>query len=147
MNTHPPSARLHPLTDKPCRFGKTDSQELTTDEVVICLEQELRRPQAEKRLLEDPVPESGDLTPSPLAFQGPESTPSGDLMTDQSSAVEVLEPGTQVVTNPELCTVVRQPPRTQASQSSSGGNSLDPSDDSRTPDTVERGPSWRNAKT
>ncbi|KAL8278896.1 hypothetical protein RQP46_008767 [Phenoliferia psychrophenolica] len=129
------------------RFGKTDSQELTTDEVVICLEQELRRPQAEKRLLEDTapdsVPESGNLTPSPgqsLAFEGPVGEETDQQQqTDPSSAMNVLEPEAEVVTNQELGTVVKQPsPKTQQSQSSSGGTSLDPSEDSATPDTVER---------
>lgn len=124
------------------RNGKEDAQELTADEVVMCLEQELRRPASEKRSLDDSsVPESGTLTPSAagLGFTGqlPEAHMSD--MSDQSKGVDVLEPGAEVVTNPELGTVVKQPeaPVPQMSQSSS--TSLDLSEDSATSDTVERG--------
>ncbi|KAK4698198.1 phosphatidylserine decarboxylase, partial [Phenoliferia sp. Uapishka_3] len=117
------------------RFGKTDDQELTTDEVILCLEHELRKPKSEKRPIDDSTqPESGTLTPGDggLGFTGPpdESPPKPS---DPSKGTEVLAPGMEVVTNQELGTVVKQP-----LAAPSRNASLDPSEDSSTSDTVER---------
>lgn len=93
------------------RFGKTDDQELTSDEVVLCLEEELRKPTSEKRPLDD-VPESGALTPGyggVLGFAGMQQEAPMPEMTGQSQGVKVVEPGTAVVTNVELGTAVKQP--------------------------------------
>jgi hypothetical protein len=66
------------------RFGKTTDDELTIDEVVWCLEDEVKKPKEEKRLVDSL--ESGMVTP---ATEGPGGGPSAGDFTEEVNA----EPG------------------------------------------------------
>ncbi|GAA5867646.1 hypothetical protein JCM3774_001544 [Rhodotorula dairenensis] len=98
------------------RFDKTLDDELTLDEVVLCLEDEVRKPTEQKRHIDDSA-NSGTATPSgPGAgqsagdFVSPDSSePAQCDQTDVSSDMETLAPGTKVLTDPEHGTVVEAP--------------------------------------
>ncbi|KAI5474290.1 phosphatidylserine decarboxylase [Pseudohyphozyma bogoriensis] len=118
------------------RFGKTDADELTTDEVVLCLEAEIKKPEHEKKPLEEGV-ESGLTTPAMSGFEAVGGgnggldfgTPTEEPpeLTDTSGNMATIEPGTHVVTNAETDTVVKAP----APQERKGSNGR-PSPPSRT---------------
>lgn len=82
------------------RFGKTTNDELSIDEVVLCLEEEVKKPREEKRVVDSS--ESGMVTP---ALEGPGGGSSaGDFaeafsaepgeydQADQSSDMKTLAP-------------------------------------------------------
>jgi phosphatidylserine decarboxylase len=128
------------------RFGKTTDQELTTDEVVLCLEQEVSKPREEKRRVDEST-DSGSVTPAlsgtpdaaATSFVAPQpADPVAAPQTDVSSNMETLKPGTEILTNAEHGTVVTVPDSVAIS---SRQGSLDPpSDDSiGSESTVERG--------
>lgn len=81
------------------RFNKTAADELTLDEVVLCLEDEVRKPQEEKRHIEDSAG-SGSRTPAgpgggPAAgdFTDPElAQPRAFDQTDVSSDMKTIAP-------------------------------------------------------
>ncbi|GAA5860151.1 hypothetical protein JCM8547_009204 [Rhodosporidiobolus lusitaniae] len=107
------------------RNNKTTDDELTIDEVVSCLEEEVMKPKEEKRVVDSSSGdgESGMVTP---ALGGAKMGPGGgasageftDPVTaepveydqaDQSSDMKTLAPGTQILTNPEKGTIVEAP--------------------------------------
>ncbi|BGP57647.1 phosphatidylserine decarboxylase [Rhodotorula sphaerocarpa] len=118
------------------RFKKTAEDELTLDEVVLCLEDEVRKPQEEKRHIEDSAG-SGSGTPAgpgggPAAgdFTDPEpAQPRAFDQTDVSSDMKTIAPGTKALTDPEHGTVVEapepagrvKPPLTSRASSTSDG--------------------------
>lgn len=81
------------------RFGKTLEDELTLDEVVLCLEDEVRKPTEQKRHLDDSA-NSGTDTPSGPdggrsagEFVSPDSSePAQGDQTDVSSDMKTLAP-------------------------------------------------------
>lgn len=86
------------------RFGKTPDMELTSDEVVICLEQELRRPVSEKRSVDEST-DSGLVTPTLNTANS--STNGFYEPSDLSANMDTIQIGEEVVTNKELGTVVK----------------------------------------
>jgi len=134
------------------RFGKADTDELTADEVVLCLEHELHKRPADKRQAED-LMESGAVTPSAssnggaMGFKGLE--PSGKMTaepTDASGDMRTLRIGEEVVTNAEQGTTVKAPnvgqekmPPPKPARSMSSATLLESSDSQG--ETVERGES------
>ena len=106
------------------RFGKTPSEELTADELVICLEAEIHKKRNEKRQVDEAGTPSGLNTPATestlLGLMGgevgkeqvdePQDYEPTDVendKTDQSSNMRTLAPAEEVVTNPEQGTVVQ----------------------------------------
>ncbi|KAM0746821.1 hypothetical protein T439DRAFT_329512 [Meredithblackwellia eburnea MCA 4105] len=127
------------------RLGKTDDQELSADEVVMCLEEELRKDVSEKKLIEPSelgggttgasTADSGHLTPA-IGFVpvgGGEGLNGEMTPTDPSNAQRTLDPGTQVVTDPERGTTVKQPEGTPMDHPSPTASL-----DQEKPHTVER---------
>ncbi|GAA5985204.1 hypothetical protein JCM10908_002568 [Rhodotorula pacifica] len=98
------------------RFDKTLADELTLDEVVLCLEDEVRKPTEQKRHIDENA-NSGSETPSgpgggPSAgdFVDPDtSKPSQYDQTDVSADMKTIAPGTKALTDPEHGTVVEAP--------------------------------------
>ncbi|GAA6036505.1 hypothetical protein JCM8097_003538 [Rhodosporidiobolus ruineniae] len=116
------------------RFGKTTDDELTIDEVVLCLEEEVKKPKEEKRILSSE--ESGLATPaeggpgggSPAGdFAHRESPDPEELQTDHSSNMKTISPGTEVVTDKEKGTTVEAPKPSAPVRASSSADSLEPS--------------------
>lgn len=111
------------------RFGKTDDQELTMDEVVLSLEQEVTKPAKEKKLVDDSsnsdsTPVTPGIVPASLHFTSPEEgAQAKEGQTDVSSNMQPLQPGTEVVTNAEQGTIVKAPAQGSATPS------LDPLED------------------
>ncbi|KWU41255.1 hypothetical protein RHOSPDRAFT_23357 [Rhodotorula sp. JG-1b] len=99
------------------RFNKTPDDELTLDEVVLCLEDEVRKPTEQKRHIIEDSANSGTDTPlgpggGPSAgdFVDPDaSEPKQYDQTDVSSDMKTLPPGTKVLTDPDHGTVVEAP--------------------------------------
>jgi len=107
------------------RFGKTPSEELAADELVICLEAEIHKKRNEKRQVDDPSTPSGFSTPAMAEsslFESiggevgegqvdePGAYEPGDLdqaKTDPSSNMRTLAPAEVAVTNPEQGTIVQ----------------------------------------
>lgn len=125
------------------RFGKTDEQELDADEVVICLEQELRKPLDEKR---QTTLDSGLSTPAlgagALGFAGLQTNEPEEVeVLAPSGAQEIVPPGTEVVTNVERGTVVKAPgrPPSRSSSSSGAATELAVEESSGSNDSVEHG--------
>ncbi|GAA5995795.1 uncharacterized protein JCM10292_004753 [Rhodotorula paludigena] len=129
------------------RHGKApEDGELSIEEVVLCLEQELRKPENEKRHVdhEGESDSNGEMGapqggPSAGAFAEPDSLESSEYeQTDLSSDMKTLRPGTQVVTDPQNGTVVAAPrPHGAVKQPPSRADSLDPSSDESN-DGIER---------
>ncbi|KDE04672.1 hypothetical protein MVLG_04896 [Microbotryum lychnidis-dioicae p1A1 Lamole] len=98
------------------RFDVDLDGELSTDQVVLCLEQEMTRPKEERRMVEE-GPDSTPNTPSlshglSSANQQAEislaSTKAPVVQSsDPSSGMRPVTPGTDVVTNKELDTTVK----------------------------------------
>ncbi|GAA5917775.1 hypothetical protein JCM6882_003586 [Rhodosporidiobolus microsporus] len=131
------------------RFGKTTEDELTIEEVVICLEDEVKKPREEKRQAEDGSQESGLATPaverglgageSAGDFTDPVQAEPGEMdQTDPSSDMKTLAPGTEVLTNPDKGTVVRAPTPQGQVRPPSRSNSMEPSSDEGNGQRVER---------
>jgi len=129
------------------RFNKSENEELSMDEVVLCLEAEVTKPKEEKRLVHDSSASANDSTPGTpgiapgsLSFTAPdEAKPE---QTDVSSNMQPIQPGEEVVTNTEQGTAVKAPQQGTATPSN-GQGSLDPlADDSDSSgEKVERGKS------
>ncbi|GAA5866341.1 hypothetical protein JCM1840_004090 [Sporobolomyces johnsonii] len=138
------------------RHGRTINDELTMDEVLICLEDELHKPKEERRTVD--TSDSGLNTPG-IATPGGErmgitgglsagtftdreetSEPGKYAQTDMSSNMKTLAPGTEVLTDPERGTTVKAPfPDGSVRPPPSRQESIDPySDDSSPGPNVER---------
>ncbi|GAA5879567.1 hypothetical protein JCM16303_003253 [Sporobolomyces ruberrimus] len=137
------------------RYDKNwEEGELTTEELVICLEEELRKHKANK-----PSPESPDSalnTPglASAGIDGPKGMlPSGSFVnkdvvddpteydqTDMSSDMKTIAPGTEIVTDAEKGTTVTAPEPSGSVRTPARQNSFEPwSDDAGTgPGNVER---------
>ncbi|GAA6012986.1 hypothetical protein JCM11491_000929 [Sporobolomyces phaffii] len=99
------------------RYGKTwEEDELTTDELVLCLEEELRKHKGNKPAGDSP--ESGVNTPGlASAGLGAGTFVNSDIVsdpgqydqTDLSSDMKTIPPGTEVVTDGEKGTTVTAP--------------------------------------
>lgn len=130
------------------RFNKSENEELTMDEVVLCLEAEVTKPKEEKRLVHDSststnnsAPGTPGIAPGSLSFTTPsEGAQANPDQTDVSSNMQPIQPGSEVVTNNEQGTVVKAPQQGTAPPSN-GQGSLDPlADDSDSSgEKVERG--------
>ncbi|TNY17094.1 phosphatidylserine decarboxylase-domain-containing protein [Rhodotorula diobovata] len=132
------------------RYGKNpSSDELTVEEVVLCLEEEVRKPKEERHHVdEDTGTDTGMNTPV-----GPARGPgAGDFVemqqlepgeyeggTDLSSDMKTIAPGTDVLTDAEKGTVVTAPaPHAMAKEPSRSG-SMEPSSDEGSPGSnIER---------
>ncbi|GAA5826014.1 hypothetical protein JCM11251_000092 [Rhodosporidiobolus azoricus] len=132
------------------RFGKTTEDELTIEEVVICLEDEVKKPKEQKRAVEEGSQDSGLTTPAATdggpgggesagEFTDPVSPEPGEYdQTDQSSDMKTLAPGTEVLTNQEKGTIVRAPVPRGDVLPPSRSNSMEPSSDEFNGQRVER---------
>lgn len=116
------------------RFGKTPDMELTSDEVVICLEQELRRPFSEKRSVDETL-DSGLVTPKLDTASTTEFNESSDLSTN----METIQIGEEVVTNQELGTVVKATKSGYATSTTPSGSSPAQLSDDEGGDVVSQG--------
>ncbi|BGP50687.1 phosphatidylserine decarboxylase [Rhodotorula kratochvilovae] len=128
------------------RHGKTVDDELTVEEVVICLEEEVRKPK-EQRHHVDTSADTGMNTPAgPGAGAG-----AGDFAeeqslepseyeggTDLSSDMKTVPPGTEVVTDAEKGTVVTAPQPHGAAKPPSRTDSIEPSSDEGNGSDIER---------
>ncbi|GAA6061065.1 hypothetical protein JCM10212_000108 [Sporobolomyces blumeae] len=147
------------------RYGKRmDEGELTCDEMILCLEEELRKHKAEKPTTADQSPESGLNTPgiapsgsSSLGGSGNEGglaggTSAGSFVdkevvgdpasydqSDLSSDMKTIAPGTEIVTDAEKGLRVRAPEPHGSIKPPVRQDSFEPwSDDGSAPNNVER---------
>lgn len=126
------------------RFNKSENEELTMDEVVLCLEAEVTKPKEEKRLVHESstsAPSTPGVASGSLSFTSPNEAAQAQAtaeQTDVSSTMQPVQPGTEIVTNSEQGTVVKAPEQGAAPPSQ---GSLDPlTDDSDSSgEKVERG--------
>ncbi|GAA5933666.1 hypothetical protein JCM10213_008562 [Rhodosporidiobolus nylandii] len=119
------------------RFGKTLDDDLTYEEVVLCLEEEVKKPKEEKRTvssddsgLQTPATGGPGGGPSAGDFTDAEAAEPGEFdQADQSSNMKTLAPGTDVLTNPEDGTIVTAPQPSGHVRPPSRSNSMEPSSD------------------
>ncbi|MCZ6909889.1 MAG: hypothetical protein O7C56_02210, partial [Rickettsia endosymbiont of Ixodes persulcatus] len=103
------------------RFNKTEDQELTMDQVVICLEQEVTKPKEEKRRVDESanstaastansMPGTPGAKPASLSFTKPDAGAGAKPdQTDPSSNMQPIQPGAEIVTNVEQGTKISVP--------------------------------------
>ncbi|CDR45926.1 RHTO0S11e06370g1_1 [Rhodotorula toruloides] len=97
------------------RFGKTIDDELSMEEVVLCLEDEVQKPNAERRHVSENSDTGANTPAGPGAgfasgFALPEHYQPDELQqTDQSSDMKTIPPGTEIVTDTEKGKVITAP--------------------------------------
>ncbi|GAA6054109.1 hypothetical protein NBRC10513_006125 [Rhodotorula toruloides] len=97
------------------RFGKTLDDELSMEEVVLCLEDEVQKPNAERRHVSENSDTGANTPAGPGAgfasgFAMPEHYQPDELQqADQSSDMKTIPPGTEIVTDTEKGKVITAP--------------------------------------
>ncbi|GAA5892606.1 hypothetical protein JCM8208_005861 [Rhodotorula glutinis] len=134
------------------RHGKTVDDELTVEEVVICLEEEVRKPKEQRHHVDEGGTDTGSGTGMNTPA-GPGAGPSaGEFAemqqlepseyeggTDLSSDMKTLAPGTDVLTDAEKGTIVTAPRPHAMAKEPSRTNSIEPSsDDGTSGSNIER---------
>lgn len=136
------------------RFGLEDDGELSYDQVVLCLEQEVMKPKDERKRVEpDSLPSDADASnsasvpPTPGieldSMTGSEMLSRGQVeaeaetqqqpRTDMSSDMRSIEPGTEIVTNAEEGTTITAPGAASQQTQSQSGNGKSSADRRRQP--------------
>ncbi|GAA5905346.1 uncharacterized protein JCM6883_006366 [Sporobolomyces salmoneus] len=124
------------------RYDKNwEEDELTTDELVLCLEEELRKHKANKPA--DDTPESGVNTPGLAAgdfvYKDNVEDPTEYDQTDLSSDMKPIAPGTEIVTDKEKGTTITAPEPSGSIRTPTRQDSFEPwSDDAADSNNTER---------
>lgn len=129
------------------RFNKAEHEELSADEVILCLEEELKKDEGEKRTVPINTVGGGNggmdtpgLASTALGFSGLQGGQEAEAAKNDepSNSMKILDPGTKVLTNAEQGTVVKAGGNGGHTPSTKSGSSLEISEDN-SGETVERG--------
>ncbi|GAA6057046.1 hypothetical protein JCM3770_005225 [Rhodotorula araucariae] len=119
------------------RNGKTIEDELTVEEVVLCLEEEVRKPKDQRHHVDDGGDTGMETPAGPVGgasagdYVAQQALEPGEYTggTDLSSDMKTIPPGTEVVTDAEKGTVVTAPTPHGDAKPPSRADSVEPSSD------------------